>query len=102
MRIIRDRLFKFESNPKWFEAEYLKNIENKRQEDISKGKATKSNSKYYINGKNLFGILSERYVASGKTRKEFRELICNLIIEHLDASQSEKELGKSLSYVFKH
>lgn len=102
MRIIRDRLFKFESDPKWYESEYLKNIENKRQEEVAKGKPAKSDSEYFPNGKNLFGILSERYVSLGKTRKEFRELICNIIIEYLDASQFEKELGKSLSYVFKH
>ena len=101
MRILRDRLFKFESDINWFEAEYLKNIENKRHEEVSKGKAERPDNEYFANGKNLFGILSEKYTSTGKTRKEFREQICNIVIESLDASRFEEELGKSLTYVFK-
>lgn len=101
LRLLRDRLFKFESDLKWFEAEYLKNIDSKRKEDIANGKKAKSNSEYFINGKNLFAILSEKYISYGKTRKEFRELICGIVIDYLDASQFEHELGASLSNIFK-
>ena len=100
MRIIRDRLFRFESDLKWFEAEYLRNIDNKRREEVAQGKPAKPNQEYFPNGKNLFGIISEKYVSLGKKRKEFREAICNIVIEYLDASQFEAELEKSLSYVF--
>ena len=61
MRILRDRLFKFESDLKWFEDEYLENIEKKRQEDIAKGKVEKEDKEYFANGKNLFSISRHFY-----------------------------------------
>lgn len=38
MRLIRDRLFKFETEINWFFKPYKDNIENKKQDDIKKAK----------------------------------------------------------------
>lgn len=102
MRLLRDRLFKFEAEVNWFEQEYLENIENKRNEDIAKGHSAKKNKEYFVNGKNLFSILSTKYESAGHSRKEFREKICSIVIEYLDASSFEEKLSASLMNVFKH
>ena len=86
----------------WFEQEYLENIENKRNEDIAKGHSAKKNEEYFVNGKNLFSILSTKYESAGHSRKEFREKICSIVIEYLDASSFEEKLSASLMNVFKH
>ena len=54
MRLLRDRLFKFETEVNWFEQEYLENIENKRKEDVAKGRAAKKDPEYFTNGKICF------------------------------------------------
>ena len=82
MRLLRDRLFKFETEVNWFEKEYLENIENKRKEDVAKGRAAKKDTEYFTNGKNLFSILSEKYENQGHSRKEFREKICSIAVEY--------------------
>ena len=101
MRLLRDRLFKFETEVNWFEQEYLENIENKRKEDVAKGRAAKKDSEYFTNGKNLFSILSEKYENQGHSRKEFREKICSIAVEYLDSSAFEEKLTSSLSTLFK-
>ena len=101
MRLLRDRLFKFETEVNWFEQEYLENIDNKRKEDIAKGRLAKKDTEYFVNGKNLFSILSTKYESQGHSRKEFREKICNIVIEHLDASVFEAKLATSLEMIFK-
>lgn len=45
MRLIRDRLYKFETEVDWFNKEYIENIENKRKDDIAKGKSPLKNEK---------------------------------------------------------
>lgn len=102
MRLLRDRLFKFETDVNWFEQEYIENIENKRKEDIGKGCPPKKDAEYFINGKNLFSILSAKYESYGHSRKEFREKICNIVIEYLDASAFEEKLDTSLEKIFNH
>lgn len=101
MRLLRDRLFKFETEVNWFEQEYLENIENKRKEDVAKGRAAKKDPEYFTNGKNLFSILSEKYENQGHSRKEFREKICSIAVEYLDSSAFEEKLTSSLSTLFK-
>lgn len=101
MRLLRDRLFKFETDINWFEQEYLANIENKRKEDVVKGKPAKEDMAYFANGKTLFSILSAKYESYGHSRKEFREKICNIIIEYLDATSFEEKLKDSLNAIFK-
>lgn len=85
----------------WFEQEYLENIENKRKEDVAKGRAAKKDPEYFTNGKNLFSILSEKYENQGHSRKEFREKICSIAVEYLDSSAFEEKLTSSLSTLFK-
>ena len=102
MRLIRDRLYKFETEVDWFNKEYIENIENKRKDDIAKGKSSLKNEKYFANGKNLFSILSTKYESYGYGKKEFREKICNIVIEYLDASNFENKLGKALKDIFKN
>lgn len=102
MRLLRDRLFKFETDVNWFEQEYSENIENKRKEDIAKGRPAKKDTEYFVNGKNLFSILSTKYESQGHSRKEFREKICNIVIEYLDASAFEAKLATSLEMIFKN
>ena len=101
MRLLRDRLFKFETNVNWFMQEYLENIENKRNEDIAKGRPAKTDTEYFVNGKNLFSILSAKYESYGHSKKEFREKICNIVIETLNASAFETQLASSLEKIFK-
>ena len=101
MRLLRDRLFKFETKVNWFEQEYLENMENKRKEDVAKGRAAKKDPEYFTNGKNLFSILSEKYENQGHSRKEFREKICSIAVEYLDSSAFEEKLTSSLSTLFK-
>lgn len=100
MRLLRDRLFKFETDVNWFEQEYLENIESKRREDMAKGRPAKKDVEYFINGKNLFSILSSKFESYGHNRKEFREKICNIVIEYLDASVFEEKLATSLKKIF--
>ena len=38
MRLLRDRLFKFETEPNWFIKPYKENIEHKKQDDIKRAK----------------------------------------------------------------
>lgn len=102
MRLIRDRLYKFETEVDWFNKEYIENIENKRKDDIAKGKSPLKNEKYFANGKNLFSILATKYESYGYGKKEFREKICNIVIEYLDASNFENKLGKALKDIFKN
>lgn len=102
MRVLRDRLFKFETDVNWFEKAYIENIENKRKEDISKGKPSKKDEEYFTNGKNLFSVLSAKYESYGHSRKEFREKICNIVIENLDVSEFESKLSTALNDIFKH
>lgn len=101
MRLLRDRLFKFETEINWFVKPYKENIENKKQEDIKKGKTPLDDSKYFVNGKNLFSILSEKYESQGHRRTEFRERISQIIIDYLDPKPFEKKLEKALSIIFK-
>lgn len=101
MRLLRDRLFKFETDVNWFEREYLENIENKRKEDVAKGNPSKKDHEYFTNGKNLFSILSVKYESYGHSRKEFREKISNIIIEYLDVSEFESKLSTALKNIFK-
>jgi hypothetical protein len=101
MRLLRDRLFEFETEVNWFEKEYIENIENKRIADRTKGIADKADSEYFKNGKNLFSILSANFEKQGHGKPEFRKSLCALIIEYLDATDFERELGKSLSSLFK-
>lgn len=100
MRLLRDRLFKFEPEVDWFEQEYKENIENKRMEDTKKGRPPKNDFEYFANGKNLFSVLSNKYESYGNNRKDFRERICNIIVEYLDASSFEEELSESLKIIF--
>lgn len=100
MRLLRDRLFKFETDVNWFEQEYLENIEKKRQEETAKGKAAKDDKEYFTNGKNLFSILSSKYESYGYTRKEFREQICAIIFQQLNAATFEDKLKEALSVIF--
>ncbi len=102
MRLLRDRLFKFETDVNWYEVEYRENIENKRKEEIAKGKPIKSDSDYFTNGKNLFSILSTKYENYGHSRKEFREAICNVITGFFDATQFEAQLGQALEQILRH
>ena len=74
----------------------------KRKEDIGKGCPPKKDAEYFINGKNLFSILSAKYESYGHSRKEFREKICNIVIEYLDASAFEEKLDTSLEKIFNH
>lgn len=101
MRLLRDRLFKFETNVNWFMQEYLENIKNKRNEDIAKGRPAKTDTEYFVNGKNLFSILSAKYESYGHSKKEFREKICNIVIETLNASAFETQLASFLEKIFK-
>lgn len=82
--------------------EYRENIENKRKEEIAKGKPIKSDSDYFTNGKNLFSILSTKYENYGHSRKEFREAICNVITGFFDATQFEAQLGQALEQILRH
>lgn len=102
MRLLRDRLFKFETDINWFDKEYIENIENKRKEEIAKGKSSKKDEEYFTNGKNLFSVLSTKYESYGHSRKEFREKICNIVIEYLDVSEFEEKLSTALNEIFKH
>lgn len=101
MRLIRDRLFKFESEVNWFEQEYLGNIENKRNDDVAKGKPALPDSKYFANGKNLFAILQSKYEGYGYTRTEFRKKICHLVLEYINSAKFETDLEKALSSIFR-
>lgn len=101
MRLLRDRLFKFETDTNWFMKPYKENIESKKQDDIKKGKAPQDDSKYFANGKNLFSILSEKYESQGHSRTEFREKISQIVIDYLDPKTFEEQLGKALSAIFK-
>lgn len=101
MRILRDRLFKFETELDWFNEEYRGNINNARNNDIAKGKKGKEDKDYFINGKNLFSVLSAKYEKNGHSKKEFREKVCDIVIEHLDASEFEEKLSYSLKKIFK-
>lgn len=101
MRLLRDCLFEFETEVNWFENEYIENIENKRIADRAKGIPDKPNSEYFKNGKNLFSILSSNFEKQGHTKQEFRKGLCALVIEYLDATDFENELGNSLSALFK-
>lgn len=101
MRLLRDRLFKFETEPNWFIKPYKENIERKKQDDIKKGKAPQDDSKYFANGKNLFSILSEKYESQGHSRTEFREKISQIVIDYLDPKTFEEKLGEALSTIFK-
>ncbi len=101
MRLIRDRLFKFESEVNWFEQEYLSNITNKRNAEVAKGKPALSDTKYFTNGKNLFSILQSKYESYGNTRTEFRKRICQLVLEHIDNSKFEADLEKALNSIFR-
>lgn len=101
MRLLRDRLFKFETETNWFMKPYKENIENKKQDDMKKGKALQDDSKYFANGKNLFSILSEKYESQGHTRTEFRERISQIVMDYLDPKTFEEQLSKALSAIFK-
>lgn len=101
MRLIRDRLFKFETEINWFFKPYKDNIENKKQDDIKKGKTIQDDSKYFENGKNLFAILSEKYDNQGGSLTDFREKISQIVIDYLDPKQFEDELSDALSKLFK-
>lgn len=102
MRLLRERLFKFETDVNWFVKEYIENIENKRKEEIAKGNPSKKDEEYFTNGKNLFSILSAKYESYGHSRKEFRKKICNIVIEHLDVSEFEERLSTALKRIFNH
>ena len=100
MRLLRDRLYKFESDINWFEKEYQQNIDNKRNDDLAKGKQAKPDIEYFENGKNLFAILSNKYEAHGHARKDFREKISNLVTEYIDATKFEVDLESALKKIF--
>ena len=100
MRLLRDRLYKFEADINWFEKEYLQNIDNKRNEEVAKGKQAKPDTEYFENGKNLFAILSSKYETYGHTRKDFREKISSLVTDYIDATKFETDLEIALKKIF--
>ena len=100
MRRIRDQLFKFKSEIHWFEPQYLENIANKRNSDISQNKQPKTDIEYFTNGKNLFSILATEYVNNGGTQAEFRKHLCELVISYNDYSNFEEKLSTSLNQIF--
>ena len=100
MRIIRDRLFKFQTESNWFETQYRDNIKNKQNDDIQKNRPPKQDIEYFTNGKNLFSILSDEYVRNGGDKTEFRKSICKLVIDYNDYSSFEQQLGLSLQELF--
>ena len=101
MRILRDKLFEFESEPNWYEEEYRANIENKRRQDIGKGGPSKDDSQYFTNGKNLFSILSDRYMKSHDNIQRFREELIHIVVEHMNAKTFIAQLGKALKGLVK-
>lgn len=100
MRKIRDRLFKFQTEPNWFEPQYKENINTKKKHDAEQNKPLKNDTEYYTNGKNLFSILSDEFVNSGGTKVEFRKAICQLVIEYNDYATFEQKLGSALQQLF--
>lgn len=100
MRRIRDQFFKFKSEINWFEPQYLENIANKRNLDISQNKQPKTDIEYFTNGKNLFSILATEYVNNGGTQTEFRKHLCELVISYNDYSSFEEKLSTSLNQIF--
>ena len=70
MRLLRDRLFKFETDVNWFEQEYIENIENKRKEDIGKGCPPKKDAEY-----NTHGIGKQQQIANSSSREDIIDYI---------------------------
>ena len=100
MRKIRDRLFKFQTEPNWFEAQYRENINTKKKHDAEQNKPIKNDTEYFTNGKNLFSILSDEYVNNGGKKIEFRKAICQLVIDYNDYTSFEQRLGTALQQLF--
>ncbi|MBQ5995898.1 MAG: AAA family ATPase [Clostridia bacterium] len=97
MRDFRDRFFKFEDEIDWYKHEYLSNINSKKEQDISMGKSTLDEKAYFANGKNLFGILTEKAISEYKyTKTSFRYGVCEYLIENEDFSIFEKSLKEVL------
>jgi len=102
MRQIRDCLFELESEVNWFRTEYLQNIASKKADDEKRKKTVKDDKEYFVNGKKLFSILSEKYVSShdNKNKGDFRKEISKLVIEYNDYSLFETELKKTFNFLF--
>lgn len=102
MRQIRDYLFEFETDVDWFKTEYLQNIALKKSDDEKKHKPVKDDKEYFINGKNLFSILSEKFVSYNKTKSkdDFRKEISKLVIEYNDYTNFETKLEKTFQFLF--
>ena len=101
MRILRDKLFKFESEPNWYEEEYRENIENKRQQDIRKGGTAKADEQYFVNGKNLFSILWARYREYQDDERLFRDELIHVILRHMNFEKFSEQLSRSLGIILK-
>lgn len=102
MRQIRDRLFGFETELDWFKTEYLQNIASKKSDDQKKNKPIKDDKEYFVNGKNLFSILSEKFVSNNptKSKNDFRKEISELVIEYNNYSSFETALEKTFQCLF--
>lgn len=101
MRIIRDKLFVFKTELNWFEQQYKDNIIAKRNQDIAQNKKSKTDTEYFSNGKNLFSILADEYASTVGTKEEFRQKICQLVIEYNDYNNFEQELEKAFNRLFR-
>lgn len=101
MRALRDKLFKFESEPNWYEEEYRENIENKRQQDIKKGGTAKDDEQYFVNGKNLFSILWAKYREYQDDERLFRDELIRIVLSHMDFEEFSEQLSRSLGIILK-
>lgn len=99
-RIIRDKLFEYESEINWFENEYIENIRNKQNDDRKKSKPILPDEKYFVNGKNLFSILKNAFIENGGNERIFRETICNIVLEYGRFSPFESQLDTNLRTLF--
>ena len=101
MQTLRDKLFEFESESNWYEEEYRENIENKRQQDITKGESAKDDEQYFVNGKNLFSILWAKYRKYQDDERLFRDELIRIVLNHMDFEEFSEQLSRSLGIILK-